>query len=160
MKGEEVIKAADAVIDIKVDAYIDAAYISQENQKIEMYKRIAAIEGLQDKYDVEEELEDRFGEIPKPAWNLVQIAYIKALASSLGFSEISHRDKEVRMKLISGKTLTPRTLMILLNENRNILRLNGSSPPILNLLVKDGIGSKVLEAIKSILEKIKDLQQS
>ena len=60
MKGVEVPKPVDTVVDIKVDAYIDSRYISGESHKLQMYKRIAAIEGLDDKYDVEDEMIDRF----------------------------------------------------------------------------------------------------
>ena len=93
LKGETVQKPMEITIDIRVNAYIDDGYIPLEGQKIEIYKKIAAIENLQDKYDIEEELEDRFGDIPEPVSNLIDIAYIKALAGGLGISEVSHRDR-------------------------------------------------------------------
>jgi transcription-repair coupling factor (superfamily II helicase) len=160
MKGEETVRPPETVVDIRVDAYIDNSYISQENHKIRMYKRVAAIEDLSDKNDVEDEMVDRFGEIPAPTLNLIQIAYIKALAGSLGFSEISQRGREVRMKLHDSRALAPRAVMILLNENRRALRLIASNPPVFSLQSKDGTGPAVLDAVQGILEKIKDLQES
>jgi transcription-repair coupling factor (superfamily II helicase) len=160
MKGEEVVKPPETVVDIKADAYIDNSYISQENHKIQMYKRIAAIEDLQDVYDVEDEMTDRFGEIPEPTRNLIQIAYIKAMAGRLGFTEVSQRGSEIRMKLQDSRSLAPRTLMILLNENRKVLRLMGSNPPVFVLQAKDGATPAALAAVRDILNKINDLQQS
>jgi transcription-repair coupling factor (superfamily II helicase) len=105
MKGEKIPKPVDAVVDINVDAFIDSNYIESESHKLQMYKKIAAIEELEDKYDVEDEMVDRFGDIPEPAQNLIQIAYIRALAEQLKFIEIIHRGKEVRMKL-QGQSCT------------------------------------------------------
>ncbi|HHY81821.1 MAG TPA: transcription-repair coupling factor [Clostridiales bacterium] len=160
IKGEEPPKTVETTVDFKVDAYIDSSYISQENHKLQMYKRIAAIEELQDKYDVEDEMTDRFGDIPAPASNLIQIAYIRALAGRLGFTEISHKGREVRMKMRDSKVLSPRTLMIILNENRKSLRFMGSNPPVMIISLKEGTGTEAMEAAAEILEKIGDLQQS
>jgi transcription-repair coupling factor (superfamily II helicase) len=129
-----------------VDAFIDSNYISNESHKLQMYKRIAAIEGLADKYDVEDEMVDRFGDIPEPARNLIQIAYIRALARQLGFTEIIHRGREVKMKLRDSHTLTPRVLMIIINENRKILRLLGSNPPVIIIQIKEGTGLEAINA--------------
>ena len=57
---------------------------------------------LQDKYDIEEELEDRW-DIPEPVSNLIDIAYIKALAGGLGISGSIHRDREVILRLTGSK---------------------------------------------------------
>jgi transcription-repair coupling factor (superfamily II helicase) len=160
MKGEEVVKPPDTVVDIRADAYIDNSFISQENYKIQMYKRIAAIENLQDMYDVEDEMVDRFGEIPEPTQNLIKIGYIKALATRLGFTEVSQRSREVRMKLGDSKALASRTIMIILNENRKTLRLTASNPPVFSLKIKDGADRGVLDEVIDMLEKINDLQES
>jgi len=160
MKGEDVSKPVETVVDFKVDAYIDDSYISGENHKLQMYKRIAAIEEPEDKFDVEDEMIDRFGDIPEPTRNLIQISYIRAMAGRLGFAEILQRGGEVRMKLRDSRTLSPRALMITVNENHKRLRLVGSNPPLLILKLGNGDGSEALNAVAEILEKIKDLQES
>ncbi|MGI6571745.1 MAG: transcription-repair coupling factor [Caldicoprobacterales bacterium] len=160
MKGEEAVKPVETTVDFRVDAYIDSAYIARENHRLQMYKRIAAIEGLADKEDVEDELIDRFGHIPAPAQNLIQVAYIRGLAKRHGFTEITHRDKVVSMKLKDSRSLTPRTLMIILNENQKTLRLLGSNPPVISLRLKEGTESEAMSAAAGILEKISDLQES
>ena len=67
LKGEGTIEDYETVVDIDVDAYIPATYIRSENQKLDIYKRIAAIETEEDLADMTDELIDRFGDIPKPA---------------------------------------------------------------------------------------------
>ena len=59
-----------------------------EEQKLEVYKKIAAIESTEDYDDIREELEDRFGEIPASALNLLRVALIRSVAARVGISEI------------------------------------------------------------------------
>ena len=142
-----------------MDAYLPNSYIAEESHKIQMYKRIAAIESFADKLDVEEELMDRFGDMPQETVNLIQIAYIRALAEKFGFSEIIHRGREVKMKMSSNHKLTPRTLMILLNENQKMLRYVGSNQPVMVLYGKDAEGSEALAGVAKVLERINELQK-
>jgi len=75
-------------VDINVDAFIPATYIRSEFQKLDIYKRIAGIETNEELMDIQDELMDRFGELPKSAMNLLNIALIKSIAHSFGVIEI------------------------------------------------------------------------
>ena len=70
-------------LDLNVDAYIPDSYIPNEYQKLDIYKRIAAIENEEEKDDMAEELTDRFGDIPKKVEKLLEAAGLKALAHSV-----------------------------------------------------------------------------
>ncbi|NLI60636.1 MAG: transcription-repair coupling factor, partial [Clostridiales bacterium] len=159
LQGEEPEKPIEVTIDIKVNGYIEDDYIPLEGQKIEIYKKIAAIENLQDKYDIEEELEDRFGDIPESVANLVDIAYIKALAGRFGIVEAFHKDKELILRLSRTKPLDSRHLMIILNENRNKLIYDGSRLPMLRMILDNSNPSTALIAAKDILEQLQALQE-
>lgn len=87
-KGETVREDFETLVDLDVDAYIPMEYIVNEVQKLEMYQRIALIEGKTDAEQVEEELLDRFGTIPKPAAHLLRIALIRATAHRMYVTEI------------------------------------------------------------------------
>ena len=78
----------ETTIDLDVDAFIPSSYIKSEFQKLDVYKRIAAIETLDELNDMEDELTDRYGEMPASAHNLTMIALIKAKAHKIGFIEI------------------------------------------------------------------------
>ena len=58
-------RAFTTALDVNVDAYIPDSYIPNEYQKLDIYKRIAAIESEEEMEDMMEELIDRFGDIPK-----------------------------------------------------------------------------------------------
>ncbi len=75
-------------VDVMVDAYLPPTYIKSEYQKLDIYKRIAAIETLDELSDMEDELQDRYGSLEPCAKNLLQIALIKAKAHKVGIMEI------------------------------------------------------------------------
>lgn len=154
MKGEELPQSIETVIDIKVNAYIDDDYIPNQNHKIEIYKKIAAIEGREDKIDVEEELVDRFGDIPSAVQNLIDVAYIKALARRMRIAEVVHRGKEVKMRLVDSKAIPPDKLMVILNENRGYVDFSSTPVPILTVRLKDSSPNGALQAAKGVLEEM------
>ncbi|WP_291651457.1 transcription-repair coupling factor [Clostridium sp.] len=102
IKGEIEKEPIETTVDIKVDAYIPGTYIEDEIQKIEIYKKIAAIDGLEDYMDIKSELEDRYSEIPEPVYNLMDIAYIKSKAKLISIEEIKETPKDVKFIFADG----------------------------------------------------------
>ena len=88
VKGEPVKEERTVRVNLSVDAFLPESYIINEEQKLEIYKKIAAIESTDDYDEVREELVDRFGEIPAPAGNLLRIALIRSVAARIGITEI------------------------------------------------------------------------
>ena len=84
-------------LDVTTDAFIPAAYIEVEKQRLEIYKRIAVIETEEEKEEVLEELIDRFGEPPKSVQNLLQIARLKTQAHRLYLTEIKQNGTELSL---------------------------------------------------------------
>ncbi|MDO5755783.1 MAG: transcription-repair coupling factor [Tissierellia bacterium] len=95
VKGEKTPELEDVAVEIKVTGYIPDGYIPESNEKITMYKKIASIEDDEDYSDLIDELIDRFGEVPKPVINIMDIAYLKAVAKRLNITQI----KELRNEL-------------------------------------------------------------
>lgn len=75
-------------VDLSVDAYIPSTYIKSEYQKLDIYKRIAAIESEEELSDMKDELVDRYGSLCTPAVNLLNIALIKSMAHKIGIMEM------------------------------------------------------------------------
>ncbi|MCT4509469.1 MAG: transcription-repair coupling factor [Tepidibacter sp.] len=98
VKGENIVEQIDTEVDLNVNAYIPDTYIEDERTKIEIYKKIAAIENKKDKEGIEEEIEDRFSDIPNPLRNLIMIAYIKALGKQLKVEAIKQLKDTVYLK--------------------------------------------------------------
>lgn len=84
---------SEALVDLNISAFIDQDYIVNNLTRLKIYKRISLVESKQEKYDIIDELIDRFGEPPQEVLNILDIAYAKNLASKLGIDEIGQIEK-------------------------------------------------------------------
>lgn len=98
VKGEKLNLKEQTQIELSVDAYIPSNYITDNNQKIDMYNKIARIESREDLNEIFEELIDRFGDVPKAVVNVMNVSYLKSISTKLNFSKISERNKSVVFK--------------------------------------------------------------
>ncbi len=98
VKGEKLNLKEQTQIELSVDAYIPSNYITDNNQKIDMYNKIARIESRDDLNEIFEELIDRFGDVPKVVVNVMNVSYLKSISTKLNFSKISERNKSVVFK--------------------------------------------------------------
>lgn len=129
IRGEIDQEPIETTVDIKMDAYIPSAYIQDEIQKIEVYKKIAAIENINDYNDIKEELEDRYSVIPEVVYNLMDIAYIKSLAKVLLIEEIKENQTEIRFKFQRGFKKVNEIYSLLLSKYKdNVVLYFGETP--------------------------------
>lgn len=91
MKGIKVEPEVDIQIDLNVTSYIPDEYISDSNQKIEIYQNIALCKNEEDIQNVIDEIIDRFGNMPEELENLIDIARIKYLAKTQNISKIASK---------------------------------------------------------------------
>ena len=91
-KGEALPEVAECTVDLKVNAFIPEKYIKRPSDRIEMYKRIAAIKDSEDADDVKDELLDRYGDIPKETMALINIALIRRRCEKIGIVKIEERN--------------------------------------------------------------------
>lgn len=88
LKGIDLKEDFQTTIDLDINAFIPAEYILNEFQKLDIYKRIAAIENEEECDDMRAELLDRFGSLPGAVENLLQISLIRARAHRMYVEEI------------------------------------------------------------------------
>ena len=150
LKGEVVEEQIDTSIDLNVDGYIGAKYIEDEEQKIEIYKKIAAVSNMEDYSELIDELIDRFGDIPKEVGNLMDISYIRSLGSKNKIKNITQSSKEVIVEFVSTDKLSVELLHSLSTDYGKRLTFNLSTSPSFRLKVKDD----VLLELKTMVEKI------
>ncbi len=125
-KGEAPVEEKpETLIEIPVDAYIPKDYIENEGHKIEIYKKIVSIENREHLYSVEEEVEDRFGDLPMVVRHLMLIAYLKALGKTLNLESITGGDKQIKLKFRRDTKLNPETIGELLHRYKWILSFHG-----------------------------------
>lgn len=151
-------KDIEVTIDLKINAYIDDEYINSEIQKIEMYKKIASIQDEQDVSDIMDELLDRFGDLPTPVENLMQIAYIKALAGELKFVSISEKGDSIIFQLKDEKSISLETIGKLAAKYKRQILFNAGISPYLMYRTTVNNKEKLLKNIKIILHDIKSFE--
>ena len=89
----------------KVNAYLDSAYVPDAAQKVELYQRLGAVSSLEACDDLEEEIQDRFGDLPDAARNLLESVRVKLLARQAGVESITVRKVRFDLRFVSGRGL-------------------------------------------------------
>ena len=128
-KGIQTMDDFETTIDLNIDAFIPDSYISNEFQKLDIYKRIAGIESQQEYDDMLEELIDRFGEPTKAVLNLLAIARLKALAHQGYVTEIKQLGKDVRITLYEKAKLDPAGIPAIMAQYRRGLQFKADHEP-------------------------------
>ncbi|MDR0914441.1 MAG: transcription-repair coupling factor [Oscillospiraceae bacterium] len=136
----------DCLIDIAVQAHIPDYYIENTSQRLDIYKLIADIKTNADADDVLDELNDRFGAVPKVVKGLVDIALIRNIASLRGIYEIKQNNEALLLFVRDIKA--PQTGEILKAMGRKAVLSAGAKPYI---SVKVPTGTSTLERLKLIL---------
>ena len=154
IKGEIEKEPVETTVDIKVDAYIPSTYIEDEIQKIEVYKKIAAIESLDEYVDIKGELEDRYSEIPEPVYNLMDIAYIKSRAKMLYIEEIKEISKEIRFIFAEGENNLNNIYKYLLENYKDKVFLMFGEKPYFAVRTSEIKKEGLLLLFKEILDNL------
>lgn len=115
-KGEESLEDFDTTVDIEIDAYIPERYIVDEADKLDIYKRIAAVETEEEQDEMIEELVDRYGDVPKSVMNLLFVARLKAAAHAAYITDLKQRGMEITCKLYERAKIDPLAIPPLLKE--------------------------------------------
>lgn len=91
-------RKGNAEISLQIDAYLPSDYISDERQKIEIYKRIREIESQEDYQNLQDEIMDRFGEYPDQVAYLLEIGLVKAYMDAVFAELIERQERELTVR--------------------------------------------------------------
>lgn len=155
-KGIHTMEDFETSVDLNVDAYIPDSYISNEFQKLDIYKRIAGIETQQDYDDMLEELLDRFGEPEKAVLNLLAIAKLKAIAHQGYVTEIKQTGKTVRFTLYEKARLNTEGFPALMQKYRRGLQFKNEQEP---KFILEPQGNLIL-ALTEFAEELKSMAEN
>lgn len=165
LKGDMVDEEAfETTVDMDIDAYIPASYIKNEMQKLDIYKRIADIENEEEMMDMQEELIDRFGDMPAAVNNLLHIALIKALCHQAYVIALSQKGNDVRLMMYPKAKLAIENIPELVTRYKGRLKFIPQPEPCFEYKLPAANKGKSevhasFEYIKALLEDIKALRQ-
>lgn len=139
-------------VDLNVDGYIPSSFIENEEQKIEIYKKIAAANSKDDIFDITEEIIDRFGNIPKQVENLLKISYIKSLSKKLHVKSITQAGNTVNIEIYSGTDLSQDIIEFLMKNYYSKISFVGTSEPIIKYKLESLEQMKILKELEEFFE--------
>ena len=160
-KGELDMEIFGTSVDLNVDAYIPDSYISNEYQKLDIYKRIAAVENEEEMENMVDELIDRFGDIPKKVMQLLQIALLKSLAHSAYVTSVEEKSGELKLLMYEKAKVQPAKIPELITAWHGNLVFKAENPPYFIYRKRNRSGKEkdedILELVKNLLNAIKGL---
>lgn len=159
LKGIPVVHAIETTVELSAAAYVPEGYIPDDRQKMEIYKKIAAIHNREDLYRVQEELEDRFGTIPDPVETLMRIAHIKAMAQSLKIEALTEDAQRVQMLFHASAKVNPLMVVEGMARFEKSLSFNGGARPFFSIRKpKKYARDALLKHIETVLEHLGSFQ--
>ena len=162
LKGEMEEETFNTTMDLNVDAYIPDSYIPNEYQKLDIYKRVAAIENEEEMEDMLEELIDRFGDIPKKVETLLAVASLKAIAHSAYVTAVEQKGERFTFSMYEKAKVQPQKIPGLLEQFKGDLAFKADAENPCFLYEKKSRNKKekntdVLAVVKNVLIGIKGL---
>ena len=155
-KGEIQPELPDPVIEIPVDAYLPSDYITDNKMKVELYKKVAALNSTAAADDLSDEILDRFGEMPQAVYNLLILAKIKVLAKENGLASLTKEKTEIVGKLHFGLTVNYDKVLEVLQKFRSNFRYQPGRPPMFRW--KTGFAERDL--LKMLLDSLELLKEN
>lgn len=162
LKGEMEEETFNTTMDLNVDAYIPDSYIPNEYQKLDIYKRVAAIENEEEMEDMLEELIDRFGDIPKKVETLLAVASLKAIAHSAYVTAVEQKGERFTFSMYEKAKVQPQKIPGLLEQFKGDLAFKADAENPCFLYEKKSRNKKekntdVLAVVENVLIGIKGL---
>ena len=156
-RGEEKKIETECAADLTLNANIPERYVTSPEQRMDLYRRIAAIRTNDDASDLMDEMIDRYGEPPKPVLALLDVALLRAAAAKAGVSDITQKKDVLRFTLA---VFRPEALVQVcgLTKYKFRLTLSAGETPMLTLKLKPG--ADVLETALELVEDLKLAKQT
>jgi transcription-repair coupling factor (superfamily II helicase) len=107
-----VVAPTQAVLDLPIDAHLPDDYVSDEAQKLELYRRLARARSAEDLAAFRREAADRFGPLPPPVERLVEVAALRLAAEAAGIASISREDGQLVVRFGALSRATAMRLLV------------------------------------------------
>jgi transcription-repair coupling factor (superfamily II helicase) len=151
MKGEASADEPETQLNLGMNIRIPVEYISEENQRLRMYKLIAAVETESQRNDVAAELQDRYGEPPPAVRNLLDYASLKLLAVQVGAISVERKRDVVIIKFRQDAVIDPEKLARFVSTHRGA---QFTPDGTLKFSLKAHQTAEILEQLQKLLEEL------
>jgi transcription-repair coupling factor (superfamily II helicase) len=157
MKGEAAPDEAETQLNLGLNIRIPADYVPEENQRLQMYKRVARVETESQLSDVGLELKDRYGPPPPAVRNLLDYASLKLLCMKVGVNAIERKRDFVTLKFQQNAAVDPDQLARFVSAQRGA---QFTPDGMLKFVLKATAAEEVLRALRTVLEQLASTEKS
>jgi len=151
MKGEAAPDEAETQLNLGLNIRVPGTYIPEENQRLQMYKRVARVETESQLADVAAELEDRYGPAPPAVRNLLDYASLKLLCMRVGVNAIERKRDTVTFKFRQSASVDPEQLAAFVASQRGT---QFTPDGMLKFVLKATSPAEVLRTLRAVLEQL------
>jgi transcription-repair coupling factor (superfamily II helicase) len=151
MKGEAATDEAETQLNLGLNIRIPADYVPEENQRLQMYKRVARVETESQLTDVAAELQDRYGPPPPAVRNLLDYASLKLLCMKVGVNAIERKRDSVTLKFQQNAAVDPEHLARFVSAQRGA---QFTPDGMLKFVLKAAAAEEVLRVLRTVLEQL------
>ena len=141
----------ECAADLTVNANIPDRYVPSAEQRMDLYRRIAAIRSQEDAADLIDEMMDRYGDPPKSVYTLLDVALLRSAAAKAGISDIAQRGDKLRF-LITDFAVEAIAKVCAMPKYRQRLHLAAGEKPSLTLTLRPK--EPVLETALTLVEDL------
>jgi transcription-repair coupling factor (superfamily II helicase) len=153
-KGEVVEETFETSVELPLDAYIPASYVKNEFTKLELYKRIAGIADEDAFTDMQDELIDRFGDMPVAVENLLEIAYLKSKAHQAYIAEITQKGTELHFVMYPKAKVQVDQIDGFMQRYKGKMRMSMTKSPTFILKTNPMNKKELLKCVESVINEI------
>ena len=146
-------KEPDCTADLNVTANVDQNYVARGEERMDLYRRMAAIRSQEDADDLLDEIVDRYGEPPKGVLNLIDIALLRANARNVGICDIRQKTGEVQFTMTNLNFEAVSSLCNDSDYKNRVQFIASAKQPTLRLKLASGVDS--LRQSKTFIERYK-----
>ena len=123
LKGEDVVERVTPEIHLPIEASIPADYITNDNQRLSVYKRLSILEDEEAVEEIAVELQDRFGPLPLSLLNLLEVIRLKIWLSTVSVQRFELRDGKIVVTFVPEGVISPEKVVDLIDRGGGKYRL-------------------------------------
>jgi len=135
VQGQKVVSRCESTLDLAIPANIPETYVESQQQRMDLYRKIALIKTEEESEDILDEIIDRFGEPPTEVINLVKIALLRNKASQAGISEITQKENTIKF-VIEDFIFEKISALYERSEYKNRLHVLGTAKPSIEIKLR------------------------
>lgn len=143
-------RLSECLIDLKVSAFIPEDYIDSSLARVDIYKKIAAIENDEDVSDIVDELIERFGDPPREVLALMDVSLIRAQCTACGVTELTEKNK---MLIIKFAKFDMKKIANVISAMKGNMFFSAGTDPYLSCRV----GGNVLDTAIEVCQKLTEV---